>query len=97
MPPCNFKLVLEASDKQLKYFLFLARNKKYFNYLSDASKTSLKLQGGILNNNQSKKFEKKDYFKNSIKLRKFDEAAKKNNIKMKPIDDYKDLLISQLL
>ena len=76
---------------------YLARNKKYFNYLSDASKTSLKLQGGILNENQSKKFKKKNYFKNAIKLRKFDESAKKTNIKMKSINDYKDLLISQLL
>ena len=28
---------------------YLARDKKYFNSLSDASKTSLKLQGGVLN------------------------------------------------
>ena len=91
------KEVVEPIKYHVMAKRYLARNKKYFNYLSDASKTSLKLQGGILNNNQSKKFEKKDYFKNSIKLRKFDEAAKKNNIKMKPIDDYKDLLISQLL
>mgnify|MGYP003954144473 CR=1 FL=1 len=76
---------------------YLARNKKYFNFLSDASKTSLKLQGGMLNKNQSKKFEKKNYFKNAIRLRKFDEAAKKANIKIKSIEDYKDLLISQLL
>ena len=76
---------------------YLARNKRYFNFLSDASKISLKLQGGVLNKNESKKFEKKNYFKNSIKLRKFDEAAKKTNIKMKLINDYKNLLISQLL
>ncbi len=91
------KEVVEPIKYHVMAKRYLARNKKYFNYLSDASKTSLKLQGGILNNNQSKKFEKKDYFKNSIKLRKFDEAAKKNNIKMKSIDDYKNLLISQLL
>ena len=76
---------------------YLARNKKYYNFLSDASKTSLKLQGGILNKNQSEKFKKKNYFKNVIKLRKFDEAAKKVNIKIKSISDYKNLLISQLL
>ncbi len=37
------------------------------------------------------------YFKNAIKLRKFDELAKKTNIKIKSINDYKDLLNSQLL
>ena len=76
---------------------YLARNKKYYNLLSDASKISLKLQGGILNKKESKEFEKKDFFKDAIKLRKFDEFAKKTNVKMKSIDEYKDLLNSQLL
>jgi len=76
---------------------YLARNKKYFNFLSEASKISLKLQGGILNNDESKEFKKKKYFKNSILVRKFDEAAKKTNIKMKSIDNYKSLLESKLI
>ena len=76
---------------------YLARNKKYFNFLSEASKKSLKLQGGILNDDESKEFKKKKYFKNSILVRKFDEAAKKTNIKMKTIDNYKSLLKSKLL
>ena len=76
---------------------YLARNKKYYNLLSNASKISLKLQGGVLNKKESKDFEKQNFFKNTIKLRKFDEAAKKTNIKIKSITDYKKLLISQLL
>ena len=76
---------------------YLARNKKYYNLLSDASKVSLKLQGGILNKKESNEFEKMSFFKNTIKLRKFDELAKKTNIKIKSINDYKDLLSSQLL
>ena len=75
---------------------YLARERKYFNSLSEASKISLKLQGGVLNKDKSKEFEKKDFFKNSIKLRKFDEIAKRTNIKMKSIVEYKDLLSSQL-
>ena len=51
----------------------------------------------MLNKKQCKEFEKKDYFENSIKLRKFDEVAKKSGIKMKSIIEYKDLLNSQLL
>ncbi len=76
---------------------YLARNKKYYNLLSNASKISLKLQGGALNKKKSKEFEKEDFFKHSIKLRKFDEVAKRTNIKMKSIIEYKDLLSSQLL
>ena len=76
---------------------YLARNKKYLNSLSDASKVSLKLQGGVLDTKESKEFEKKDFFKNSIKLRKFDEVAKRTDVKMKSIIEYKDLLSSQLI
>ena len=87
--------------KPIKYHVlakrYLARNKKYFNSLSDASKISLKLQGGVLNAKESKEFEKKDFFKHSIKLRKFDEVAKRTNIKMKSIIEYKNLLSSHLI
>jgi predicted HD phosphohydrolase len=55
------------------------------------------LQGGALNKKESKEFEKKDFFKHSIKLRKFDEVAKRTDIKMKSIIEYKDLLNSQLI
>ena len=76
---------------------YLAKKKKYFNSLSEASKISLKLQGGVLNKKESKEFEKKDFFKQTIKLRKFDEVAKRTDIKIKSITEYKDLLSSQLL
>ena len=62
-----------------------------------ASKISLKLQGGILNDVECKEFKKKKYFKNSILVRKFDEDAKKINIEMKSIDSYKSLLKSKLI
>ena len=76
---------------------YLARNNKYLTFLSEASKMSLKLQGGVLNDKESKEFKKKKYFKNSVLVRKFDEAAKETSIKMKKIDDYSSLLKSKLL
>ena len=76
---------------------YLARDEKYFNNLSEASKISLKLQGGIMNNEEVKKFEQKRNYKNAIKLRRFDENAKKQNIKIKKIEDYKELLISKII
>ena len=95
------KFFKEDIVKPIKYHVlakrYLARNKKYFNSLSDASKISLKLQGGVLNAKESKEFEKKDFFKHSIKLRKFDEVAKRTNIKMKSIIEYKNLLSSHLI
>tara|TARA_B100000427_G_scaffold313609_1_gene306074 strand:- start:1073 stop:1609 length:537 start_codon:yes stop_codon:yes gene_type:complete len=76
---------------------YLAKEKKYFDLLSKASKISLKLQGGVLNGYERKKFEKQKYFKDSILVRKFDEAAKRSNIKMKSIHDYQKLLTSKLI
>ena len=76
---------------------YLARNKKYFNNLSEASKTSLKLQGGIMSDYEAKQFEQTKNYKNAIKLRRFDEAAKKQNIKIKDVKDYKELLISKII
>jgi predicted HD phosphohydrolase len=57
----------------------------------------LELQGGILNPKECAKFEAQEYFKPSILLRKFDEAAKKTDIKMKSIHDYEKLLSSKLI
>ena len=95
------KFFKKEAVEPIKYHVlakrYLAREKKYFNSLSDASKISLKLQGGVLNKKESKEFEKKNFFKHSIKLRKFDEAAKRTNIKIKSIIEYKDLLNSQLI
>ena len=76
---------------------YLARNKKYYQTLSEASKVSLKLQGGIMNDKEAKEFEGNNFFGNSIKLRKFDEGAKKILPKIKSIKEYKNLLVSKLL
>ena len=87
--------------KPIKYHVkakkYLARNKRYFSTLSEASKVSLKLQGGIMSNSEAKEFENNKFFKNSIKLRKFDETAKKKGLKIKSIHEYKNLLISKLI
>jgi predicted HD phosphohydrolase len=87
--------------KPIKYHVqakrYLARDKKYYRMLSKASKVSLKLQGGIMNNKEAKEFEGNNFFENSIKLRKFDELAKKAGLKIKSINEYKNLLVSKLI
>ena len=90
------KEIIEPIKYHVQAKRYLARDEKYFELLSEASKISLKLQGGVLNDNESTKFEAQDYFKSTILLRKFDEAAKKTDIKMKSIHDYKKLLTSKL-
>tara|TARA_B100000686_G_scaffold145287_1_gene152738 strand:+ start:265 stop:801 length:537 start_codon:yes stop_codon:yes gene_type:complete len=95
------KYFVKEVVKPIKYHVkakkYLARNKRYFSTLSEASKVSLKLQGGIMNDSEAKKFENNKFFESSIKLRKFDEAAKKKGLKIKSIHEYKNLLISKLI
>ena len=91
------KDVLKPIKYHVKAKRYLARKNKYFKFLSKASKLSLKLQGGIMNDEEAKKFENNKFFEDSIKLRKFDEMAKKTDTKIKPISKYKNLLTSKLL
>jgi predicted HD phosphohydrolase len=51
----------------------------------------------VLNGEECSKFETQEYFKPSILLRKFDEAAKRTGLKMKSIQEYKKLLTSKLI
>ena len=76
---------------------FLARDNKYYKSLSEASIISLKLQGGIMSSKEVKKFKQNKNYINAIKLRRFDENAKKQNIKIKKIEDYKELLVSKII
>ncbi len=99
---CSFleKYFIEDVLGPIKYHVkakkYLAREKKYYELLSEASKISLKLQGGAMSKEEAKKFERNKFFENSIKLRKFDEMAKKSGLKIKSINEYKNLLTSKL-
>ena len=91
------KDVVEPIKYHVKAKRYLARDKKYYRILSKASKISLKLQGGIMNEKEANEFKNNEFFENSIKLRKFDENAKKAGLKIKSINQYKNLLVSKLI
>jgi len=91
------KNVVEPIRIHVKAKRYLARDKKYYQILSKASKISLKLQGGIMDEKEANEFKNNEFFENSIKLRKFDEGAKKTSLKIKSIKEYKNLLVSKLL
>ena len=91
------KDVVEPIKYHVKAKRYLTRDKEYFQILSEASKVSLKLQGGIMDNKEAKEFEGSEFFEDSIKLRKFDEEAKKADLKIKSINEYKNLLSSKLI
>jgi predicted HD phosphohydrolase len=89
--------VVKPIKHHVKAKRYLARDEKYYQLLSEASKISLELQGGIMNDKESKEFESNEFFESSIKLRKFDEGAKKIGLKIKSINEYKNLLVSKLI
>ena len=76
---------------------YLCRSKSYWNILSEASKTSLKLQGGIMSDDEAKKFVSLKFHDDAILLRKYDDEGKIPNIKMRKIEDYRNLINSQLI
>ena len=76
---------------------YLCRDKSYYNVLSDASKVSLELQGGIMSDEETKKFTSLEFHVDAIKVRKFDDDGKIPNVKIKKIDDYSELLTAQLI
>ena len=76
---------------------YLCRNKSYWNILSEASKVSLKLQGGIMSDDEAKKFVLLKFHDDAILLRKYDDEGKIPNIKIKKIEDYRNLINSQLI
>ena len=91
------KNVVEPIKLHVKAKRYLARDVKYYRNLSKASKVSLKLQGGIMDDKEAKEFQVSEFFEDSIKLRKFDEGAKKADLKIKSISEYKNLLSSKLI
>ena len=76
---------------------YLCREKSYYNLLSKASKVSLKLQGDIMTDDETKKFVSLKFHNDAIMLRKYDDDGKKTNIKIKKIEEYRDLISSQLI
>ena len=89
--------VIEPIKLHVQAKRYLCRNKSYWNLLSEASKVSLKLQGGIMSNSEAKKFSSLKFHEDAILIRKYDDEGKIPNIKMKKIEDYRNLINSQLI
>ena len=68
----------------------------YFDMLSEASVLSLKLQGGVMNEDEVKDFEESPYLEAAIILRRADEAAKVPGLKTPGFETYADRLRGQL-
>jgi [1-hydroxy-2-(trimethylamino)ethyl]phosphonate dioxygenase len=68
----------------------------YFESLSDASKLSLKLQGGPMAPDEIKAFEANPYFKQAVALRRWDEEGKIVGFKGPTAADFDPLITSMI-
>jgi 2-amino-1-hydroxyethylphosphonate dioxygenase (glycine-forming) len=75
---------LVANHVQAKRYLTW-KNPDYYEALSDASKETLKFQGGAMSDTEGILFEQHPDFQTIIQLRKWDEAAKETNIPIKDL------------
>ena len=65
--------------------------------MKHSSVINLELQGGIMDDEKAQKFTSSKFYRDAITLRKYDDDGKTPNIKTKKIDDYRDLIVSQLV
>ena len=68
--------VVEPIKLHVQAKRYLCRNQTYWNILSEASKVSLKLQGGIMDDDEAKKFISLKFHDDAILLRKYDDEGK---------------------
>ncbi len=64
----------------------------YYDALSDASKKSLALQGGPMTAQEVQEFEKNPHFANAVRLRRWDDAAKRANWEVPGVQTYRPLI-----
>jgi predicted HD phosphohydrolase len=86
--------LVKAHVSAKRYLCF--KNPEYFRSLSDASITTLKYQGGPMDESDALKFEKNSDFQNFLLMRTFDEAAKVPNMKVESLHFYHDLFPKSL-
>ncbi len=80
---------------QAKRYL-TAKYPEYYQKLSDASKQTLEYQGGPMSPEEALEFEKDPLFEQKLQMRYWDEQAKKVGWQVKPLEDYKTLLVNYL-
>jgi phosphonate degradation associated HDIG domain protein len=79
-------ILVENHVNAKRYLTFI--DEDYFEALSEASKQTLIFQGGRMTEIEAKKFEQNPYFELIIKMRRWDEAAKVETMKLPTLDHF---------
>ena len=69
----------------------------YYESLSKASKNSFEVQGGALKKDEINELENNKYFKDSVRLRKWDDRGKVSLKEVEELDTYKEMIVAERL
>lgn len=69
-----------------------ATDASYFEKLSPASVQSLHLQGGPMSREEAKAFESNPFYREAVRLRRWDDQAKVEGLPTPPLDSYRGLI-----
>jgi phosphonate degradation associated HDIG domain protein len=86
---------LVASHVQAKRYL-TCKHPEYYLALSEASKETLRHQGGPMNAEEASQFESDTLFEQYIQLRKWDEQAKLEHLPLPTLNRYHEMIIQHL-
>jgi phosphonate degradation associated HDIG domain protein len=68
----------------------------YYSLLSEPSKQSLVLQGGLMSSAEVSAFEQNPFFSDAVKLRKWDDQAKVQELTTAPVEDFEKNIAASL-
>lgn len=87
--------LVESHVDAKRYLTF--SSPEYYNNLSEASKRTLDFQGGQMNEAEAAAFEADPLFELIVKMRRWDEAAKIENIPVPDLSTYQEMIRKHLL
>ena len=64
----------------------------YYDDLSEASKRSFRLQGGVMSDKEQAAFERIPHYRDALQLRRWDDLAKVKGLETSAIDTYRDIV-----
>lgn len=73
------------------------RDSEYFDELSRASRLSLQIQGGPMNDEEAQAFEANPYYDQAVRVRRYDDLGKVEGMLTRDIDSYRELMIRFLV
>ncbi len=92
------ELVISAVENHVAAKRYLCTKfQNYYDQLSHASIETLKLQGGLMSDQEVSDFENRPYFEENVQIRKIDELAKDEHMQIVAVEYYESMLLNHLL